>query len=85
MFVRIPTELLDSCWGRFIILHYFFCLHQGDWAWLKRLPDGAFSNINPKTSNVFELVGRIVNKSTLATEMSITLKDALKTLLCSYR
>lgn len=49
----------------------FFCLHQGDWAWLKRLPDGTFSNINPKTSNVFELVGRIVNKSMLATEVNI--------------
>uniref|UniRef100_A0A3P8T8Y2 Guanylate cyclase n=1 Tax=Amphiprion percula TaxID=161767 RepID=A0A3P8T8Y2_AMPPE len=29
---------------------------QGDWAWLKRLPDGTFSSINPKTSNVFELM-----------------------------
>uniref|UniRef100_A0A3Q4BHK4 Guanylate cyclase n=1 Tax=Mola mola TaxID=94237 RepID=A0A3Q4BHK4_MOLML len=28
----------------------------GDWAWLKRLPDGAFSSINPKTSIVFELI-----------------------------
>ncbi|XP_070711292.1 retinal guanylyl cyclase 2 [Pempheris klunzingeri] len=31
-------------------------IYQGDWAWLKRLPDGAFSNINPKTSLVFELM-----------------------------
>uniref|UniRef100_A0A3B5BIT7 Guanylate cyclase n=1 Tax=Stegastes partitus TaxID=144197 RepID=A0A3B5BIT7_9TELE len=28
----------------------------GDWAWLKRLPDGTFSSINPKTSDVFELM-----------------------------
>lgn len=42
-----------------------FSLDQGDWAWLKRLPDGTFSNINPKTSNVFELVGRTVNISTV--------------------
>lgn len=48
-----------------------FSLDQGDWAWLKRLPDGKFSNINPKTSNVFELVGRIVNISMLVTEISI--------------
>uniref|UniRef100_A0A673W589 Guanylate cyclase n=1 Tax=Salmo trutta TaxID=8032 RepID=A0A673W589_SALTR len=26
------------------------------WAWLKRLPHGAFRNINPKTSDVFELM-----------------------------
>lgn len=31
-------------------------LWQGDWAWLKRLPDGTFSSINPKTNDVFELV-----------------------------
>ncbi|KAK5848202.1 hypothetical protein PBY51_005836 [Eleginops maclovinus] len=31
-------------------------IFQGDWAWLKRLPDGLFSSINPKTSNVFELM-----------------------------
>uniref|UniRef100_A0A673AWT8 Guanylate cyclase n=1 Tax=Sphaeramia orbicularis TaxID=375764 RepID=A0A673AWT8_9TELE len=29
---------------------------QGDWAWLKRLPHGTFSSINPKTSDVFELM-----------------------------
>ncbi|KAF3837383.1 hypothetical protein F7725_004847, partial [Dissostichus mawsoni] len=29
---------------------------DGDWAWLKRLPDGSFSRINPKTSYVFELI-----------------------------
>ncbi|XP_024916182.1 retinal guanylyl cyclase 2 isoform X3 [Cynoglossus semilaevis] len=31
-------------------------IYEGDWAWLKRLPDGAFSRINPKTSDVFELM-----------------------------
>uniref|UniRef100_A0A673W5N5 Guanylate cyclase n=1 Tax=Salmo trutta TaxID=8032 RepID=A0A673W5N5_SALTR len=31
-------------------------LYEGDWAWLKRLPHGAFRNINPKTSDVFELM-----------------------------
>ncbi|XP_035808815.1 retinal guanylyl cyclase 2 isoform X2 [Amphiprion ocellaris] len=31
-------------------------IFEGDWAWLKRLPDGTFSSINPKTSNVFELM-----------------------------
>eukprot|EP00066_Takifugu_rubripes_P015667 XP_011604933.1 PREDICTED: LOW QUALITY PROTEIN: retinal guanylyl cyclase 2-like [Takifugu rubripes] len=31
-------------------------IYEGDWAWLKRLPYGTFSNINPKTSNVFELM-----------------------------
>lgn len=51
-----------------------FSLHQGDWAWLKRLPDGTFSNINPKTSDVFELVGRIVNISMLETEIIITMR-----------
>lgn len=51
-----------------------FSLDQGDWAWLKRLPDGTFSNINPKTSNVFELVGRIVNLSMLETEISIMMR-----------
>uniref|UniRef100_A0A3P9NHQ7 Guanylate cyclase n=1 Tax=Poecilia reticulata TaxID=8081 RepID=A0A3P9NHQ7_POERE len=29
---------------------------QGDWAWLKRLPNGRFRSINPKTSDVFELM-----------------------------
>ncbi|XP_029311273.1 LOW QUALITY PROTEIN: retinal guanylyl cyclase 2 [Cottoperca gobio] len=29
-------------------------IFQGDWAWLKRLPGGSFSSINPKTSHVFE-------------------------------
>ncbi|XP_040037246.1 retinal guanylyl cyclase 2 [Gasterosteus aculeatus] len=29
---------------------------EGDWAWLKRLPDGLFRSINPKTSHVFELM-----------------------------
>lgn len=55
-----------------------FSLHQGDWAWLKRLPDGTFSNISPKTSNVFELVGGIVNTSMLVTDWhhDIPLKDA---------
>ncbi|XP_038586029.1 retinal guanylyl cyclase 2 [Micropterus salmoides] len=31
-------------------------IYEGDWAWLKRLPDGMFSSINPKTSQVFELM-----------------------------
>ncbi|XP_060922601.1 retinal guanylyl cyclase 2 [Limanda limanda] len=31
-------------------------IYEGDWAWLKRLPDGTFSRINPKTSDVFELM-----------------------------
>lgn len=31
-------------------------IFEGDWAWLKRLPDGSFSKINPKTSEVFELM-----------------------------
>lgn len=59
------------------MLHHpalLFSLHQGDWAWLKRLPDGTFSNINPKTSDVFELVGRIVNISMLETEIIITMR-----------
>ncbi|XP_060792569.1 retinal guanylyl cyclase 2-like isoform X1 [Neoarius graeffei] len=29
---------------------------EGDWAWLKRLPSGHFRSINPKTSDVFELM-----------------------------
>ncbi|XP_077597864.1 retinal guanylyl cyclase 2 isoform X1 [Stigmatopora nigra] len=29
---------------------------EGDWAWLKRLPCGSFNNINPKTSDLFELM-----------------------------
>ncbi|XP_068569955.1 retinal guanylyl cyclase 2 [Cebidichthys violaceus] len=31
-------------------------IFEGDWAWLKRLPGGSFSSINPKTSHVFELL-----------------------------
>ncbi|XP_058481237.1 retinal guanylyl cyclase 2 isoform X2 [Solea solea] len=31
-------------------------IFEGDWAWLKRLPDGMFSRINPKTSDLFELM-----------------------------
>ncbi|XP_030285719.1 retinal guanylyl cyclase 2 isoform X1 [Sparus aurata] len=31
-------------------------IYEGDWAWLKRLPDGTFGSINPKTSDVFELM-----------------------------
>ncbi|XP_030018113.1 retinal guanylyl cyclase 2 isoform X2 [Sphaeramia orbicularis] len=31
-------------------------IFEGDWAWLKRLPHGTFSSINPKTSDVFELM-----------------------------
>uniref|UniRef100_A0A4W5JLJ3 Guanylate cyclase n=1 Tax=Hucho hucho TaxID=62062 RepID=A0A4W5JLJ3_9TELE len=34
------------------LLRNLFCY----WAWLKRLPHGAFRNINPKTSDVFELM-----------------------------
>ena len=29
---------------------------QGDMAWLKRLPHGHFQTINPRTSDVFEMV-----------------------------
>ncbi|KAK7910461.1 hypothetical protein WMY93_015145 [Mugilogobius chulae] len=31
-------------------------IFEGDWAWLKRLPDGSFSRLNQKTSDVFELM-----------------------------
>ncbi|KAF7653439.1 hypothetical protein LDENG_00082850 [Lucifuga dentata] len=31
-------------------------IYAGDWAWLKRLPDGTFRNINPKTSDMFEMM-----------------------------
>ncbi|XP_014861526.1 PREDICTED: retinal guanylyl cyclase 2-like isoform X3 [Poecilia mexicana] len=31
-------------------------IFEGDWAWLKRLPNGRFRSINPKTSDVFELM-----------------------------
>ncbi|XP_061922081.1 retinal guanylyl cyclase 2 isoform X3 [Entelurus aequoreus] len=31
-------------------------IFEGDWAWLKRLPDGSFSSINPKTIDMFELM-----------------------------
>ncbi|XP_028330604.1 retinal guanylyl cyclase 2 isoform X2 [Gouania willdenowi] len=31
-------------------------IYEGDWAWLKRLPDGMFGSINPRTSDVFELM-----------------------------
>ncbi|XP_036452543.1 LOW QUALITY PROTEIN: retinal guanylyl cyclase 2 [Colossoma macropomum] len=31
-------------------------VYEGDWAWLKRLPDGNFRSINPSTSDVFELM-----------------------------
>ncbi|XP_054608923.1 retinal guanylyl cyclase 2 [Dunckerocampus dactyliophorus] len=31
-------------------------IFEGDWAWLKRLPDGSFSSITPKTSDMFELM-----------------------------
>ncbi|XP_054603442.2 retinal guanylyl cyclase 2 [Nothobranchius furzeri] len=31
-------------------------IFEGDWAWLKRLPNGKFGNINPKTSDVFQLM-----------------------------
>uniref|UniRef100_A0A8B9JLB8 Guanylate cyclase n=1 Tax=Astyanax mexicanus TaxID=7994 RepID=A0A8B9JLB8_ASTMX len=29
---------------------------QGDWAWLKRFPDGTFQGINPSTTELFELM-----------------------------
>uniref|UniRef100_A0AAV2KRD5 Guanylate cyclase n=1 Tax=Knipowitschia caucasica TaxID=637954 RepID=A0AAV2KRD5_KNICA len=31
-------------------------IYEGDWAWLKRLPDGSSSEINQKTSELFELM-----------------------------
>ncbi|XP_077355787.1 retinal guanylyl cyclase 2 isoform X2 [Festucalex cinctus] len=31
-------------------------IFEGDWAWLKKLPYGSFSSINPKTSDLFELM-----------------------------
>ncbi|XP_072542868.1 retinal guanylyl cyclase 2 [Salminus brasiliensis] len=31
-------------------------VYEGDWAWLKRFPDGTFQGINPSTSDVFELM-----------------------------
>lgn len=60
-----------------------FSLDQGDWAWLKRLPYGTFSNINPKTSNVFELVGRNANTSMLVKEIIMVLRP--DTSACSHR
>uniref|UniRef100_A0A8C4HRH3 Guanylate cyclase n=1 Tax=Dicentrarchus labrax TaxID=13489 RepID=A0A8C4HRH3_DICLA len=54
--------LLESYCINFSSINPYFLLNEdisgsfcGDWAWLKRLPDGMFSNINPKTSLVFEL------------------------------
>uniref|UniRef100_A0A4W4FCT9 Guanylate cyclase n=1 Tax=Electrophorus electricus TaxID=8005 RepID=A0A4W4FCT9_ELEEL len=32
------------------------CIHEGDWAWLKRLPNGNFESISPRTSDMFELM-----------------------------
>ncbi|KAL4631710.1 retinal guanylyl cyclase 2-like [Arapaima gigas] len=31
-------------------------VYEGDWVWLKRFPHGDFSDITPKTSDVFELM-----------------------------
>ncbi|XP_066537153.1 retinal guanylyl cyclase 2 [Hoplias malabaricus] len=31
-------------------------LYEGDWAWLKRFPDGNFQSITPSTSDAFELM-----------------------------
>ncbi|KAM3857529.1 LOW QUALITY PROTEIN: retinal guanylyl cyclase 2 [Diretmus argenteus] len=31
-------------------------VYRGDWVWLKRLPDGSFRTITPKTSDIFELM-----------------------------
>ncbi|XP_024866311.2 retinal guanylyl cyclase 2 [Kryptolebias marmoratus] len=38
-------------------------IFEGDWAWLKRLPDGNFRSINPKTSDVFELMNDMRNEN----------------------
>uniref|UniRef100_A0A3Q3JWN1 Guanylate cyclase n=1 Tax=Monopterus albus TaxID=43700 RepID=A0A3Q3JWN1_MONAL len=46
--------LLEHC--LFVNLKIISYSMQGDWAWLKRLPDGTFSSLNPKASNVFELM-----------------------------
>uniref|UniRef100_A0A8B9L2P5 Guanylate cyclase n=2 Tax=Characiphysae TaxID=186628 RepID=A0A8B9L2P5_ASTMX len=40
--------------NRFSLFCSFF--GQGDWVWLKRLPYGNFGSVNPKTSDVFELM-----------------------------
>lgn len=31
-------------------------IYEGDWVWLKRLPYGNFGSVNPRTSDVFELM-----------------------------
>ncbi|XP_064205382.1 retinal guanylyl cyclase 2 isoform X2 [Anguilla rostrata] len=31
-------------------------IYEGDWAWLKKLPSGNFGAINPKTSDIFEML-----------------------------
>lgn len=74
----------------FNVVLYFL---QGDWAWLKRLPDGTFSSINPKTTNIFELVcDTVVRQSELVikqhkswniTKSSWEIKVKLH--LCGYR
>uniref|UniRef100_A0A673W5M8 Guanylate cyclase n=1 Tax=Salmo trutta TaxID=8032 RepID=A0A673W5M8_SALTR len=38
-----------------------FYLQNGDWAWLKRLPHGAFRNINPKTSDMKDMRHENIN------------------------
>ncbi|XP_076843408.1 retinal guanylyl cyclase 2 [Brachyhypopomus gauderio] len=32
------------------------CIHEGDWAWLKRLPNGNFKSISPRSSDMFQLM-----------------------------
>uniref|UniRef100_A0A8C6LQ05 Guanylate cyclase n=1 Tax=Nothobranchius furzeri TaxID=105023 RepID=A0A8C6LQ05_NOTFU len=36
-------------------------IFEGDWAWLKRLPNGKFGNINPKTSDMKDMRHENVN------------------------
>ncbi|XP_066570976.1 retinal guanylyl cyclase 2 [Amia ocellicauda] len=31
-------------------------IFEGDWAWMKKLPSGNFGSINPKTSDIFEMM-----------------------------
>uniref|UniRef100_A0AAQ4PIV4 Guanylate cyclase n=1 Tax=Gasterosteus aculeatus aculeatus TaxID=481459 RepID=A0AAQ4PIV4_GASAC len=47
-----PVTLIDV---------WFFSVPQGDWAWLKRLPDGLFRSINPKTSHMKDMRHENVN------------------------
>lgn len=38
-------------------------VYEGDWAWLKRFPDGTFQGINPSTTEVFELMKDMRNEN----------------------